>query len=424
MWAKLKQNDFIKSVSILLSGTIVSQLLNYIFIPILSRIYSVEEMADLSLFLRISGFIIGVGTARFEYTLPLPKKDSHSFLLYRISVRIAMYVLLIASVVGIGWLFVQPFSWFNVCFVVLVLISSFLCILVNLGTNWSIRNNTFNYISKSRITNSLLSNLFKLSFAYLKMGSLGLLLGTVLAYFFSSLRFVKEYLKNKKVFQPQFSKAKQLVLVKEYKHFPLINLPHSLTDLGRDLLIAFVIVFHFGKEVFGHYSYSLMVLNVPITLIGISISQVFFNKVSKMVNDGLPIYGFVKRMMGILFAISIIPFTILYFFSEDIFAIALGEVWRTAGTYSQIMVFYFMFNFLVSPLSQLSFVINRQKEMFILGLTHSVGQVAMLAFLPYVFGGTEEGFRSTLHVLVIFQSFMMILNIGMYLFFAKKGKKN
>lgn len=423
MLVKLRQNDFIKSVSILLSGTIVSQLLNYIFIPILSRIYSVEEMADLSLFLRISGFIIGIGTARFEYTLPLPKQDAHSFLLYRVSVRIATYVLILASVLGIGWLFFQPFSWFNVVFVILVLIGSFLCILVNLGTNWSIRNNTFKFISRSRIVNSLLSNVFKLVFAYLKMGSVGLLLGTVLAYFFSSIRFIKEYLRNKLVFQPQFSKAKQLVLVKEYKHFPLINLPHSLSDLGRDLLIAFLVVLYFGKEVFGHYSYSLMILNVPITLIGISISQVFFNKVSKMVNEGTPIYGFVKRMMVILFGISVVPFTILYFFSEDIFALVLGEVWRTAGTYSEIMVFYFMFNFLVSPLSQLSFVINRQKEMFILGLTHSIGQVLLFATLPLAFGGSEEGFRSTLHVLVIFQSLMMLLNIVMYLYFAKKGKK-
>lgn len=423
MLAKLRQNDFIKSVSILLSGTIVSQLLNYIFIPILSRIYSVEEMADLSLFLRISGFIIGIGTARFEYTLPLPKQDAHSFLLYRVSVRIATYVLILASVLGIGWLFYEPFSWFNVLFVILVLIGSFLCILINLGTNWSIRNNTFKFISRSRIVNSLLSNVFKLVFAYLKMGSVGLLLGTVLAYFFSSIRFVKEYLRSKTVFQPQYSKAKQLVLVKEFKHFPLINLPHSLSDLGRDLLIAFLVVLYFGKEVFGHYSYSLMILNVPITLIGISISQVFFNKVSRMVNEGTPIYGFVKRMMVILFGISVVPFTILYFFSEDIFALVLGEVWRTAGTYSEIMVFYFMFNFLVSPLSQLPLVLNRQKEVFVLGLINSSGQVLMMAVLPVFFGSSEYAFTIVLKYVVVFQILILFVHIFLYLRYAMKGKK-
>ncbi len=419
MLSKFSKSDFVKSLSILVSGTIVSQLLNYIFLPILSRIYSVEEMADLSLFLRVSGFIIGIGTARFEYTLPLPKQESHSFLLYRISVRIATVVSIVASIVGVIWLFIQPFNWFNVWFVILVLVGSFFSIMINLGTNWSIRNNTFQFISRSRILNSLLSNVFKLGFAYLKMGSLGLLLGTVLAYIFASIRFVKEYLTRKTVYLPHFSKAKQLVLVKEYKHFPLINLPHSLSDLGRDLLIAFFVVMYFGKEIFGLYSYSLMVLNVPITLIGVSISQVFFNKVSKMVHNGEPIYTFVKRMMFILFGIAIVPFTILYFFAPTIFTVFLGDAWTIAGTYSQIMVLYFLFNFLVSPLSQLSFVINRQKEMFIIGLCHSVGQVILFGTLPMFFGCSEEGFRLTLRVLVCFQSLMMIVNIAFYLRFSK-----
>lgn len=423
MLKQLKNNDFLRSVSILLSGTIVSQLLNYGFIPILSRLYSVEEMADLSLFLRISGFLIGVGTARFEFALPLPKRDDHSFLIYRISIKIAFAVLLISLVGGLIWIASAGFTWYHLAFIFLVLAGSLFSILINLGTNWSIRKNTFRLISRSRIISSLLSNVFKLGFFFLNWGSIGLLIGTVLGYFFASIGFVKEYLANKKSYLTKPSKTRQIALVKEYRHFPFINLPHSLSDLGRDLLIAVILVTYFGKEVFGHYAYSLMVLNVPITLIGVSISQVFFNKVSLMINEGKSIYAFVKKMMTILFLVSLIPFTILYYFSEDIFEIALGEVWRTAGTYSEIMVFYFFFNFLVSPLSQLSFVLNRQKEMFFLGLTHSIGQVLILSILPIFYGKDSIGFQNTLIVLVFFQSVMMIINIVLYLYYSKLGKK-
>lgn len=423
MFERLKKNDFLKSVSILLSGTIVSQLINYVFIPILSRLYSVEEMGELSLFLRISGFIIGMATARLEFALPLPKRDDHSYLIYLLSFKIAKISLIVSAFLGLIWMALEGFSWYNITFLILVLIGSYFSIVINLGTNWSIRKNTFKYISTSRIISSSLSNFFKLIFALLNWKSVGLLLGTVLGYILASITFIKVFRKNKKEFADTFSIRKQKALMLEYKNFPLINLPHSLSDLGRDVLIALIVVSYFGKEVFGHYAYSLMVLNVPITLVGVSISQVFFNKTSTMINEGKSVYPLVKKMMTLLLLISIIPFTILYFFSEDIFSIVLGEVWRTAGVYSKIMIAYFFFNFLVSPLSQLSFVLNRQREMFILGLIHSVGQVALLAGIPMLVGATEEGFRSTLSILVVFQSLMMIINICMYLYFSKIGKK-
>lgn len=423
MFERFKKNDFLKSVSILLSGTIVSQLVNYIFIPILSRLYSVEEMGELSLFLRISGFIIGMATARLEFALPLPKRDDHSYLIYLLSFKIAKISLIVSAFLGFIWMALEGFNWYNITFLILVITGSYFSIVINLGTNWSIRKNTFKYISTSRIISSSLSNFFKLIFALLNWKSVGLLLGTVLGYILASITFIKVFRKNKKEFADTFSIRKQKALMLEYKNFPLINLPHSLSDLGRDVLIAIIVVSYFGKEVFGHYAYSLMVLNVPITLIGVSISQVFFNKTSTMINEGKSVYPLVKKMMTLLLMISIIPFTILYFFSEDIFSIVLGEVWRTAGVYSKIMIAYFFFNFLVSPLSQLSFVLNRQKEMFILGLIHSVGQVALLAGIPMLVGATEEGFRSTLSILVVFQSLMMIFNICMYLYFSKIGKK-
>lgn len=421
MLRKLTKNDFIKSVSILMSGTLISQAINYGFTPILSRIYSVEEMGDLGLFFRIVAFIVGLSTARYELSLPLPKNNQHSFLLYRISIQIALYVLLCAGIIGVVYILKIGFSWYYFAFLALVILGSLFTVLTNLGTNWAIRMNQFKIISSSRMINALLSNLLKLGLGFLKWGSIGLLIGTVVAYFFSSIQFLKEYLSNKRSFRHVYSKKKQRVLVKEYRHFPMVNLPHSLSDFGRDLLIAFLVVFYFGREAFGHYSFAMLILNVPVGLIGISIGQVFFNKVSKMLNDGETIYPLVVKTMKSLLLISIVPFTILYFFSEDIFSIVLGEKWRLAGTYAKIMVAYNFLNFLVSPLSNLSFVLNRQKEMFISALVNSSGQVLLLFVLPLIF--KEIDFVRILWILTIFQSIMMLINVILYLKYAKHGKK-
>lgn len=423
MVGKLLKNDFVKSVSVLMTGTILSQIINYAFTPILSRIYTVEQMADLNLFFRISGFIIGFATLRYEMSLPLPKNDSHSFLLYRAAVKIALFTMLLVGLIGGVYILYQPFSWFNVWFLAFVIIGSLFSVMVNLGTNWSIRKSTFSTISQSRIINALSSNLLRLGFGLIHWGSFGLLLGTVVGYIVSSWRFIKEYLSNKRRLNSAFSKPKQLLLIQEYKQFPIINMPHSLSDLGRDLALASLIVLFFGKETFGYYSYAILILNIPIAVVGVAISQVFFNKASQIHNEGRSIFLLVRRSLIYLFFLSIIPFSVLYYFSEQIFVIAFGEQWKMAGIYASVLVFYNFFNFLTAPLANLSLVLNRQKEFFISALINSAGQVFILPITFFLLKWKSADFTNVLWLLTVYQCMMMIINIGLYLFYSKKGKK-
>lgn len=423
MFDSLLKNDFVKSVSVLMTGTVFAQIINYAFTPIIARIFTVEEMADLNLFFRINGFIVGFATLRYEMSLPLPKSDSHSFLLYRISVRIALVTILIVAALGLGYLLLRPFDWFNVWFLSLVLIGSFFLTMTNLGTNWSIRNNTFRQITQSRIVNSLSSNILRTGFGWIHWGSFGLILGTVIGYILSSWAFIREYLSKRAHFQPEYSKRKQYALVKEYKQFPLINMPHSLSDLGRDLLLATLIVWYFGKETFGYYSYAIIILTIPVAFIGVAISQVFYNRASILINEGKSIFPMVRKSLLTLLLLSIIPFTILYLFSEQIFVFVFGSQWRIAGVYSSILVIYNFFNFLVSPLSNLSLVLNRQKEFFISALTNSSGQIIIVLVSYYLLHWGNAKFSKVLWLLTIFQSVMMMINIFLFLRYAKKGRK-
>ena len=87
-----------------MTGTVLSQIISYSISPILTRIYSTEEMGDLGIYMRVVGFISALATARYEMSLPLPKNDSHSFLLLRLSIRIAMFTMLFCTVIGLIFL--------------------------------------------------------------------------------------------------------------------------------------------------------------------------------------------------------------------------------------------------------------------------------------------------------------------------------
>lgn len=372
--------------------------------------------------MRAVGFIAALATARYELSLPLPKSNSHSFILYRLSLRIAGYILLACAGLGVVYLMIRPFTWYELFFVSITLISSLFLVLINLGTNWSIRMKQFNKISFSKIMNSTASNLLRWLFGFLGWGSIGLLVATLIGFFLSSLTFVKELFQLSRS-HGSVSKKKMYVLSKEYRQFPLVSLPHVLIDLGRDLLVATLIITFFSKDIFGSFNHSYSILRLPLMVIGASIGQVFFNRCSTMINEGKDIYPLLRKTMVSLLGLSIIPFGLIFFFGEPLFAFVFGSNWADSGYYSEVMSIWLMFNFVNSPVSSIPLILNRQREFFVLGLINTAIQIFAFGVLPLIIGSTKESFLVILWILSISQAIYMNVVSLFTLYYSKKGVK-
>ena len=380
-------------------------------------------MGDLGVYLRAVGFIAALATARYEMSLPLPKNDTHSFLLYRISLKIAVFMLLACSLIGAIYLTTQPFSLNQLLFVVLTLLSAGFMILINLGTNWSIRKKQFRMISISKMLNSTISNGLRWWFGILNMGSLGLLYASLIGFVVSSFSFLKDFGRLNKEFHHLKSKRKSAVLIKEYRQFPLVSLPHVLLDLGRDLLIATLIISFFSKDIFGSFNHSYTILKLPLVVIGTSIGQVFFNKCSEMVNNGERIDLLLAKTLKLLLVLAILPFAVIFFFGENLFSFIFSEAWAESGYFSEIMAVWLLFNFLNSPVSSIPMILNRQKEYFILGLISTLMQLIGFGVLPLVIGTEKDDFIFILWIVSISQAIYLIFITLITVYYAKLGVK-
>lgn len=406
-----------------MTGTVIAQVFSVLISPILTRIYTPEEMGDLNIYLRAVGFLSAVATARYELSLPLPKKEEHAYLLYRLSIRISIYVLLGSCFLFFVYFLFTKFDIKTVNLAVFTLISSVFLVLINLGTNWAIRKKQFKKISTSRMLNSISSNLLRWLFGVMGMGSFGLLIASLVGYVLSSLTFFKEWFKIDKANRSFRSDGKTKVLMNTYREFPAINLPHVMVDLGKDLLLAFFMVFFFSKDVFGWYSHSYAILQMPISIIGISIGQVFFNRAAEIVNNGGSTLGLLKKTIGVLFAISIIPFTVLFFFGTPMFSFVFGKEWAQAGHFSEIMSIWFFMNFLNSVISTLPTILHRQKQFFYLGILSAAIQLFCFGALPILIGHTDKDFIQILWIVSIAQSVFFCFVLLVMFRFAKAGYK-
>lgn len=423
MIRSIRQSDFMKSVLVLMTGTVIAQVLGYIIYPLLTRIYTSEQFGEMYLYMRIVALISAVSTVRYELTLPIAKRDLHAYHLYRLSFRISLVVLTAVAIVGVFYLVFRPEEGINTWFLLLTLLSAYLSVWVNLGTNWSVRMKDFSRISRQRIIQSVASNGLKLLFGWFSWGGIGLIFAMFLGYLGSAYVFVVDFFRIRKKHHGYNTRYRMRVLSREYRHFPLLNLPHVLVDLGVDLALASLILGRFGKEDFGFYSHAFAILKLPLGIIGQSFGQVFMNRCAEMVNKGQSIVSLVKKTTGILFLLSLVPFTILFFFGEPLFAFVFGEEWGVSGTYAAIMSPWLMMNFILSPVSGMPLVLGRQKEVFLIGLISAFAQLFVFGALPYLFPSDHISMSFLLWGITGFQVVFLAVVFQLYLSFARKGRK-
>lgn len=418
---KWLHNEFFKSVVVLTSGTVFAQLFAFAISPILTRIYSPEEMGDMNMYLRAISFISALATARYELSLPLPKKDEHAYLLYRLSFQIARNLLFACAIFAGVYLLVTRFDTATFWFIFFVLLSSIVLVASNLGTNWAIRTKQFKRISYARMSNSLINNSLRWLFGVFGWGSIGLYLASFIGYLLSSIPFLRDWIHIHKKYRPMRSTGKTWVLVQTYREFPTVNLPHVLVDFGKDLLLAFFMVAFFSKDVFGWYSHSFTILQLPITLIGAAIGQVFFNRCAELVQQGHSTLPVLKKTVTTLFLVALIPFITLFFVGEELFAFVFGENWRTSGVYSEIMTVWFFMSFMTSVTSSLPTILRRQKQFFVLGIISAAIQLTAFGILPLVIGRTDADFVTILYLVSFTQSAFFAYVLWRMFVYAQEG---
>ncbi len=414
----LFKSDFIKYLLVLMSGAVVAQMLGYVFAPIITRIYDdPAQLAELGIFIRIVGVGAAFSTARYELTLPIVKNNVHSFRLYHIALRITVITTLLSLLILLYPVFSGE-DGVSYIFYALVPIAIFLTASMSMGTHWAIRMKLFKSITYSKITNSIVGNGTKVLLGLANLGYIGLIIGTVLGLLFANVWFVRDFFSSQKEYKIKSSSPRNFVLAKEHIEFPKINLPHVLLDLGKDLMVFALILHFYDKANLGLYDHSYRMLRLPLILVGVAIGQVFFQKCSDMFNKKEEIYPLIRKSVISLALLSIVPFTVIFFFGSDMFAYVFGEPYRMAGVYSEIMAPWFMMVFIASPVSFLPLIIKRQKEFFILAIFASLLMVAAVSIPPYFYNASIQ---ETLWILSLSQAAYIVLTIFKYFQYSKKA---
>ena len=416
--ASSDKKAFGKDVGKLVSGTVVAQVAGIILIPIITRIFSPEIYGLAAIFISIVSILTGISCLQYELAILLPKeeKDASSLFIACLSVLFCFSIVLIPVFFFFGDPILALFNGSELStYVMLIPLLVFIDGLYLVLRYWNTRKKRFGTQAATQVVQSLSGNGLKLGFGLgglVSAGSLiiaqiiGQTLGT-LVLFFQMIRY--DAAKIRAGCSIEAIKAQMI----RYKKFPLINTWSQLVNTVSWQLPVLMLSALFSSTIAGLYTLGFQMLQLPMSFIGRSIGQVFFQRASVAKHEG-NLSAVVEDTCSLLFLLSICPFLLLCIVGGDLFSIVFGEIWRDAGIFAQILALWTLLWFVSSPMGSIIGVLEIQGFGMMTSTANLISRFLSL-FIGAVFGNVY------LAIILFALSGVIIYGYCIYAFVTRSG---
>ncbi|MCK6258821.1 lipopolysaccharide biosynthesis protein [Fictibacillus sp. KIGAM418] len=361
------KSRFLKNILVLAGGTAFAQGLLALCSPVLTRLYTPADFGLLQTYVSVLSIAAVIASWRYEMTIPLPKSDRTAASLLVLSMMITFFMGGVMAV--IFFLFqheLEKFQTFQSLIDYLwLLLLSFLGVGIYQSLNyWAVRKGAFKDIARTKVTQSFGQIAIQVVFGLLMFRPSGLLLGDAAGRVMGSGRLSLSLLKEDSKVLKEITVKSIIESAKRYRSFPLISSWSALLNgIGQQLAPLLIISF-FGAAAGGWFALGQRVIGMPMLLIGKSVSQVYFGEASDRLKKNEGIMDLYQKTAVKLFLIGVLPIAVLFVGSPYLFSLFFGTEWREAGLYVQSLSLMFLGHFVVVPLSQTLYIIEKQSWQF------------------------------------------------------------
>lgn len=374
---KVFRSKFGRSIALVAGGTVIAQVLGVIFSPIITRIYPPEQYGVLTAYSAVLGLLATSASLDYQKAIPIAEDEDKAINILVLS----MFLLFISVIFIIGLIalfgdyFLSVFdSQILTNYKYLIPFGVFFVGFYDIVLQWGFRNRDYKTITKTRISQSIASNVNTVIFGLMKFGPIGLLLGFIIGQSAGITTLSTPLVKKKKLLSV-ISLNRLKYVFKRYKNFPLYSAPSNyIYAAGNNIPIILLTAF-FGGAVTGLFGLANRIIRLPMSLIGTSVAQVFYSEVANIgKSNPKEIKRLSTQLIKKLAIIALFPTITLMLFGPQLFSFVFGEQWYEAGIYARILSVMVYFHFIVSPIGRMLEIFERQRE----GLFFNVARLIMV----------------------------------------------
>lgn len=343
-----------------MSGSLIAQLLAICVSPIMTRIYTEEQIGEYTLILTAVSMFGSVICGRYDLSIVSEPKNENVFPLIKLSFIVT---LVLSAVVSLGYTiyyvlleettlnYLSAFFWIFV----LLLFTGIGQILISYNN----RCQEYSLMTSVQIVREVGRDLSLIVLGLFKTGVFGLLISQCLSVFLGLKRqatgLQKEFGKvihctNKQLREVGRIHKNQLL------YSVLASFANSFSYSALNLFVSSL----FGVKELAYYSMSFRMLGLPLQLLSVNVSKVFFENASRDYDKKGSFRKVFVQTSLLLSLCSIVMVFVLMLWAPSLFKIFFGEGWEQAGVYVRYLAPMFGIRLVVGALTPTITICKKQ----------------------------------------------------------------
>ncbi|MCP3029530.1 lipopolysaccharide biosynthesis protein [Halobacillus sp. A5] len=346
------KKKFVKNVLIIATGTAMAQVVTFLLLPIVTRLYGPEAYGLMGTFLAIVTVIIPIAALSYPIAIVLPKGDDEAKIIIKLSLIITLImtilslIILLFSYKQIATLIqAEEISKYLFLIPLVILTAGYMQVI----KQWLIRKNEFKIVSKATILQPILTNGGMIFIGLFYPIASVLIVISALKQGVTALLMHLSTKKKSGNFMKMKSKATLIKYAKKYYDFPMYRAPEVLISAVSKSMPIFFLGSLFGPSVAGFYTLCRSVLNQPIGLIGSSVGEVFYPRIAKAHKNNENLVNILTKATLALAGVGMLPFGLLVIIGPSLFEVVFGKEWVIAGEFARWLSIEFYFLLISRP---------------------------------------------------------------------------
>lgn len=384
----LRRPGFIRSVTVLTGGTVFAQGLTVLAMPVLTRLYTPRDMGVLAVYAALLGIISVAACLRLDIAIPLPKSDEDganllaAALVSTVSISVAVGIVAASAPDSIAhWLRTPELS----SYLWLLPIGVFFAGGSNALQFWATRKKAFARIARTKIEQSVGATSVQIGLGSFGVRSIGLIIGQIISGGTGFFSLGRRALREDRATLRSINISAIRRVVKEYDRFPKFSTFDSLANVASTQVPILLIAAKATPLEAGFLLLAMRVMQAPMGLIGGAIAQVYLSRAPQEYRTG-SLAPFTQRVLGGLIKTGVGPLLFAGIVAPSVFGVVFGSQWQRAGDLVVWMTPWFVLQFLVSPVSMVLHVKDRQHVALavnVLGLVARVVPIGLASYYGY-----------------------------------------
>lgn len=379
-------SQYFKSIFQLTLGSFMAQIITVAVSPISTRLYTAEQLGIYTLIITLVSMFGPVICGKYDFAIVSADDEKEVMELIVGSIFFSMIFLLIIVVGYKIYLFrnpkiVEEIGGFAYLLIVILIFTGF----INVLTAYNNRRKEYKTIASVSVIRTAAQNIGLIVFGLFKLGAVGLLLSQLLGCILGLKKQGEHLYKNKLLLKKVRLHEIKNTLIK-YKKQPLFSMPAYFINSTSYSILNFFISGLFGMNNFGYYSMSYRILGLPLSLISMNVSKVFFQRASEEKIKNGNYNKTLRQITLFLTCISIPMVAILMLFGPYIFELVFGDGWYISGVFVRILAPMYGIRFIVTALAPALTVSGEQRlELLMqsLFIISSIGVYVACKFLGF-----------------------------------------